>query len=230
MWPRPFYTLARCALESGSQAAWVMEPVESENRVERHLRLLAHDLSELATASSVTGDATAADAARSRVNKISTHLGREPVKAPAYLDLVKIAARWAEQDVGVAEYTWRLASAATHGRNWFMGATHTTVPGHEYTPGYYRATYVPDAEQVADVLKLAEAVLTRATFRYLMGCGYDLARCLEVAMEQLAKEAPLVHGVDPERFIAHSRELRAQALAERQHDPEPCDENETPRG
>lgn len=32
-WPRHFYTLARCALEAGSQAAWVMEPVESEDRV-----------------------------------------------------------------------------------------------------------------------------------------------------------------------------------------------------
>lgn len=42
--PRPYYTLARAGMEAAAQTVWILEPQESSERVERHLRLLYHDL------------------------------------------------------------------------------------------------------------------------------------------------------------------------------------------
>lgn len=48
--PRAHYTLARAGLESAAQAVWVLDPDASSERVHRHLRLLYHDLRQMAIA------------------------------------------------------------------------------------------------------------------------------------------------------------------------------------
>lgn len=94
-----------------------------------------------------------------------------------------------------------------------MGASHTAIPGEEYVPGYFRAAHVPDAEQVADVLDLGQSVLQKAMLRYMLGCGYDVARCIALAADQLAEVAPLLPGVDRAEFAARNREIQEQMLA-----------------
>lgn len=54
--PRAYYTLARAALESAAQAVWVLDQEVSAERVQRHLRLLYHDLRHMAIAFELVGD------------------------------------------------------------------------------------------------------------------------------------------------------------------------------
>jgi hypothetical protein len=42
-----------------------------------------------------------------------------------------------------AEFLWRPAAAAAHGKPWFLDATHTTVVGEEYAAGRFRAVRTP---------------------------------------------------------------------------------------
>lgn len=205
--PRPFYTLARAAMEAAAQAAWVVEPIDSDERVRRHIRLLVHDLVEMVKALNAVGDVARANAARDRIATTNERFGGPVSPAPAYLDMVKAAARWSGRDQAEAESTWRLSSAAAHGRNWFMGASHHVLRGDEFEPGYFRTTQIPDAEQAADALQLGSDILIRATLRYLEGCGYDVTRCMDAARERLASNIPLKPGVGRDQLMTRLRSV-----------------------
>jgi hypothetical protein len=72
---RPYYTLARAGMESAAQAVWVLKADEFAERVHPHLRLLYHDLRQMALAFEKQGDSRAAPSARERMSALQTRIG-----------------------------------------------------------------------------------------------------------------------------------------------------------
>ena len=188
---RPYFTVARAALESASQAMWVLAPSESAERVARHLRLLSGDLAEQEKALRSSGDVDGAAAASERRASIPGRSGVESVPAPpSFLSMVRAAATDLGQNPDDAEFLWRLCSSATHGKNWFMPQSHIGVVGPEYEPGYFRALWVPSAKEVGDAMGMAATFSVAATTVYLAGLGVDVAASRDSAIERLRELVP----------------------------------------
>lgn len=192
--PRPYYSIGRGALEAAAQAGWVMRPVDSRERVQRHLRLLYQDLRHHELALRPV-NAVRADFARRRrddmLNRIDGVYSRGSIKdEPKYLDMVREAGPEIGKTEAEMELVWRSASAGAHGKAWFNDYATTMQVGEEYEPGYYRAAYVPDPTQVLRVMDLAGTVTHAAVHRYLTGVGTDPTAALGRASTKLAAEVP----------------------------------------
>lgn len=192
---RPPFTLARAAMEAGAQAAWILGPIESRNRVFNHLRLVDADLLEqlnVLEESSSTSDAVRErrDALRGRLDAMGISADDFGGRPPGYRTLIREGARYAEIDSDAAEMAWREASAAAHGKNWFSVVGYTVRPGEEYEPGYYRASYVPRLESITETVAMARSLLLHAVLRYARGLGHDLTELLDAAGKQVLADPP----------------------------------------
>lgn len=187
--PRPYFTLARAGLESAAQAAWVLEPKESAERVERHLRLAADDLKNMGvTAQHI--DAAASAALAERIAQIRASHPTEIKKAPAFLDMVRSVAPHAGMAPDDAEVLWRTASAAAHGKPWFLDATHTTTRGDEFAAGQYRAVRTPDPGTISAITTFATSVTERTTLRFAQMLGADLNDLIQSSLASVQDNMP----------------------------------------
>lgn len=194
--PRPYYTLARAGLESAAQAVWVLEESKSTERVHRHLRLLYEDFRQLALAFEASGD-NRATVVRERMNNVETRLPAtysfDSVKkgAPKYSTMVRECAPAIKMQPSDLEVTWRGASAAAHGKNWFQNIGYRSQVGEEYEPGYFRVSLQPDPVEITKAVEAAAAMLMRGVVQFVNRCGHNPAHPLQQAMIQLQSETPV---------------------------------------
>jgi hypothetical protein len=194
--PRPYYTLARAGLECAAQAVWVLDQDTSSERMTRHLRLLYHDLRQMAVAFEVAGDQRAAWA-RERMDSIRERLGDadlfETLKKhePKYSTMVRDCADAIEMAPAELEVLWRSASAAAHGKNWFQQVGYATVVGDEYEPGYFRAILHPDPAAITPSVTAAANLTMYGVLRFITRAGHDPEPISRGAFDRLRQETPL---------------------------------------
>lgn len=186
---RPYYTIGRAALECSAQAAWVIKPVASVDRVHRHLRLLFHDLRYFEEALRPV-DPGRADAVRGRrdalLDRVDERYSRGSIKnEPKYLEMVKEAGGALSKPGDEMDLIWRSASAAAHGKGWFDDYAADAEIMEEFEPGYSRVTYSPDPAQILRVLKIAGDLTHVAAIRFLQGMGVDPTGAVATATQKL---------------------------------------------
>jgi hypothetical protein len=194
--PRPYYTLARAGLESAAQAVWVLKEGDSAERVHRHLRLLYHDLRQMALAFERQGDSRAPHV-RDRMSALQTRVGgtysfESIVKGePKYSAMVRECATVISMQSDDLEVLWRGASAAAHGKNWFQHVGYSTEVGNEYEPGYFRAQLRPDPEAVTQSITAAANMTSYGVLLFVTRTGYQPQPLYAAAFTKLLSETPL---------------------------------------
>lgn len=193
--PRPYYTLARAGLESAAQAVWVLDQHRSSERVDRHLRLLYHDLRQMALAFEMAGDERALKV-RERMESIREHVDdaerfqRIKKHEPRYSTMVRECASAIEIAPAELEVLWRSASAAAHGKNWFQHVGYTTTVGNEYEPGHFRVMLRPDPAGITRSVTAAAKLTLHGVMRFITSAGHDPAPICAAAFARLEKETP----------------------------------------
>jgi len=194
--PRPYYTLARAGLESAAQAVWVLDQDTSAERVHRHLRVLYHDLRQMALAFEMAGDERA-PAVRERMESVRKRVGNadvfESIKRgePKYSMMVRESARVIEMEPAQLEVLWRSASAAAHGKNWFQHVGYTTSVGDEHELGHFRAMLHPDPAGITRSVTAAAKLTMHGVLRFITSAGYEPASIYPAALAKLKAETPL---------------------------------------
>lgn len=186
--PRPHFTLARAGMECAAQVLWVLTPDESEERLRRHLRLVLADMEEERKATKFL-DVGRARAIAQRAAAIRE--GADEVKAaPNYVDLVRGAASYAGVAADHAEVMWRIASAATHGKLWFVGATHAAVVGEEVEQRRGHVKQAVEPSSVTTVMVIASRLVAAAADLCAQRSGADLVRLGSEALNDLRNNPP----------------------------------------
>lgn len=187
--PRPYFALARAAIESASQAAWVLAPEASAGRLERHLRLLVGNLEEMRKTAIKTPGADPQEV-DGRIDHIHRRASGPVQRAPTYLDMVRAGAQLGGLAADDAEILWRTASAAAHGKSWFIEATHRVTVGTEYAPGRFRTVREPEPGTVSATFRYASALALRTVFRYISLGGHDFEAIGDAALAAVAANLP----------------------------------------
>ena len=194
--PRAYYTLARSGLECAAQAVWVLDHDASPERVDRHLRLLYHDLRQMALAFEAVGD-DRSTVARERMTVLAERLGdaerlaRIKKHEPKYSSMVRETADAIGLTPGDAEFLWRSTSAAAHGKNWFQHVGYTASVGEQYEPGYFRAALQPDPMEITRSVTAAANLTLHGVLRFATRSGHDPSPLVEAAFSKLKRDTPL---------------------------------------
>lgn len=196
---RPVQALSRAALESSSQAVWIMAGGSARECARRHLTLVLHDLEEQRKAA-LDADERADLAGRRQTivdNLESVTSVKELLTFPSYLSLIQSATREVRakgsRDLPPENEIiriWRAAAGAMHGRHW---------PGEELQIEVATGdTYsrVPDPEAITRALKLADDVTTYGVLRFadFIGSASSIASLLMESFETLAGKITLLEG------------------------------------
>lgn len=196
---RPVQALSRAALESASQAVWIMAGRSAKECARRHLTLVLHDLEEQRKAA-LHGDERAELAQRrqaiiDRLTPITSV--KELLTFPSYFSLVQGATREVREKGGEglpseAEVMriWRASAGAMHGRRW---------PGEELRIEVRMgeaSARVPDPEAITRALKLAGNVTTYGVLRFadFIGSTSSIPELLMECFEVLAGKITLLEG------------------------------------
>lgn len=194
---RPVQALSRAALESSSQAVWIMAGRSAKECARRHLTLVLHDLDEQRKAA-LHGDERAELAQRRQTiidNLTPVTSVKELLIFPSYFSLVQgatreVRAKGSSDLPSEAEVMriWRASAGAMHGRHW---------PGEdlriEVRTGDASAR-VPDPEAITRALRLASNVTTYGVLRFadFIGSASSIPELLMESFETLAgKITPL---------------------------------------
>ncbi|MDO5712350.1 MAG: type I restriction-modification system subunit M N-terminal domain-containing protein [Micrococcales bacterium] len=199
--PRPVQGLARSALESASQAAWVMTGDTPEELSLRHLRLMYMDFDEQRKAYRLQGDRV--DAARAQlatfVERLAGRFDLDDVKKSIrYMDTIRVAAQLNGIDPDEAEFVWRLATGSTHGKRWAALELNDIELIEEYEYGQFRSSRTPRLDFMVRALGIAYDVLAYSVAVYGARCGARVEDMLKAKREgfiKVAKQLP----IDPDR-------------------------------
>lgn len=85
---------------------------------------------------------------------------------------------------------WRTASAAAHGKAWFVDVTHTTAVGDECAPGHFRAIRRPEPETVSAVVRLASSLTQWGVLRLAQLAGLDFDLLFAVSLDAVHAHSP----------------------------------------
>lgn len=185
---RPHFTLARAGIECAAQVGWLLEPDDGATRIERHLRLVLADMGEEEKAAGKR-DPTVAAVVGERIAVLKEDHG--PIKAaPAYLDMVRATASRGGLSDDHAEVLWRTASAAAHGKAWFVGATHITHLGEEFADGRFRAVHEANPQAISAVVGFASSLVQWATLQYASRLGLDVPSVYSIGLARVASDLP----------------------------------------
>lgn len=171
---RPAQTLARAALESASQAVWVMAAETAPEMARRHLCLVLADWDEQRKAEV---DPDAREALKKRHEELTAVLKGHGVKVenPSYLTLVTRAAdevRSSSPSLELAETAqverlWRASAGSAHGKMWPSIELRVSME-----VGGRRLSF-PDADAMTAMLVLANRVTQFGVFRFIERAGHD---------------------------------------------------------
>jgi len=199
---RPAQTLARAALESASQAVWVMASREPREVLRRHLSLVLADWEEQRKAE--IDVARKADLKQRRLDLLELLESHGvKVESPSYLTLVTAAAdevRTAFPDGGLGgkeqvERLWRASAGSAHGKMWPSLELRVSVEMGG------RAFSFPDVDAMSAMLMLADKVTQYGVFRFVdyAGHGPQFAERLRTTASSLYARIPKLAGA-PERL------------------------------
>ncbi|RKE64912.1 hypothetical protein [Microbacterium sp. AG238] len=198
---RPAQTLARAALESASQAVWVLSTQDVREASRRHVSLVLADWQEQGKAA--TDPEVKAKLTQRRADALRLVGGDEKkFRAPLYIDLVKDAAAHVRtqlpdalvQDDGAVERLWRASAGSAHGKRW--PASELTLT---FDAGGYHIT-MPDPAAITAILKLADAVMTYGVMRFADFSGHyeHLSTWQRAALAEVYGTLPLLPGAPAE--------------------------------
>ena len=199
---RPAQTLARAALESASQAVWVMASRDRREVLRRHLSLVLADWEQQSKAE--VDLERKADLKQQRLDLLDI-LESAGVKVddPSYLTLVMAAAHevrtnLSNDDLGDparVERLWRASAGSAHGKMWpsLELRVSVEVDGRPFS--------FPDADAMSAILVLANRVTQYGVFRFIDYAGHEpqLAERLRETSLRWYARIPKVAGA-PERL------------------------------
>jgi len=199
---RPAQTLARAALESASQAVWVMASRDPREVLRRHLSLVLADWAEQRKAE--VDPERKAELKQQRLDLLEI-LESHGVKVddPSYLTLVTTAAAEVRTsladgdlaDPAQVERLWRASAGSAHGKVWPSLELRVSVELDGRTFSF------PDANAMSAILVLADRVTRYGVFRFIDYAGHEpqLAERLRTTSLRWYARIPKVAGA-PERL------------------------------
>lgn len=200
---RPAYTLARAALESASQAVWILSSRNLIECIRRHLCLVRWDYRE--HAKSVTDPehkARILEQDARLLERVASVFSSDELKPPrGYLKVIEWACETEDSlDLAAvdAKRIWCAASGSAHGKYWPKGDLQHVVPGEEYEPGQFRALTLPDSACMVEALEAAYRMAQVGVLRHADFCGADIPALTDEARAWLAGRIPLRSDADPE--------------------------------
>lgn len=200
---RPVQTLSRAAIESASQAVWMMNGDSARECARRHVCLILDDLDEQRKAAS--GDERKMrikEAHQVVLERLAPFIDKQDIgRFPGYMNIVKEAAATVATkgsadadlvDPAVVERMWRASAGSAHGKRWPSLELQIVNLGREISPGQFATDRTPDPEAITRILKLADAVLTYGVLRFADYSGYtpQLTTIIAAAQERLAAIIP----------------------------------------
>lgn len=200
---RPAYTLARAALESASQAVWLLSSRDSIECVRRHLCLVRWDFREHARSVADPEHKTRILEQDTRLlERVASVFSPDEVKPPrGYLKVIEWACETEESlDLTAvdAERIWCAASGSAHGKYWPNVDLQHVVPGEEYEPGQFRAFTLPNSAGMVEALEAAQKMAQIGVLRHADFCGADIPALMDEARTWLADRTPFKPDADPE--------------------------------
>lgn len=197
---RPAQTLARAALESASQAVWVLAAKNPPDLLQRHFVLILHDLDEQRKAAIKPEDKAQIKARDDalRADLLKAGLSQDDLRAKGYMELIKYAAAETAgqgsrtgliSDPAEVERAWRASAGAAHGKRW---------PALELTVPVDGGRTMPDPTAMSNMLKLADAVTAYGVARFADYSGHEpqLEQMLADAAARLLAVIPHIAEVD----------------------------------
>ncbi|MGY1776907.1 hypothetical protein ACI8AV_13705 [Geodermatophilus sp. SYSU D00804] len=206
--PRPIQGLARSALESASQAIWVMTADSPEELAIRHLRLMYADFEEQRKAYKLQGNRV--EQAKRQIDRFLSRVGPELQEADVkrrvtYLDTIRGASTEMGMNPDAVEYLWRLASGSTHGKRWAALDLNEVELREEYEPGQHRVMRTPKFEPLLKVLATAYEAIRFGVAVFAARSSADIGPLRRAALLAVAREMP----------VPAERERERQELIER---------------
>ena len=195
---RPAHTLARAALESASLAVWMSSGGTAEECARRHLSLIRWDFEEhRKSRSDASFKQRVKDADAELLRRVEGTFAEADVRPPSQLAVLRAAAPVTGIDPDEVESVWRAASGAAHGKTWTTLAMQHVALLDEYEPGHFRTLRLPDTAQMANSLRIADAMTTYGVLRHADFSGADIPQLLEEARFWLASVTPFRDASDP---------------------------------
>lgn len=194
---RPAQTLARAALESAAQAAWLLSASDLPELMKRHLALVLADWDEQGKAAGEGPEKSELKARREGV-LAAFEIPAKAVPAPTYLNLVLHAARcardefppWGVGSPAEVERLWRASAGSAHGKKWPSIELQIDVDSAG------RRVSIPDPAAITRILQLANSVMSFGVMRFVDRSGHYeglLARQQE-AVAKIYAAVPKVPG------------------------------------
>lgn len=207
---RWFHTLLRAALEGAAQSLWLTTVANTGEATARLICAVRDDLREQRLAWLAGGrdlsrtDKRIALHAENAVDWVKYGPARD--RMPSYVEMIRKAATHSGLSPSTCEATWRMASAAAHGKTWaildlqeFVGESVEWRPGQFHTPG------IVDQDQLTDSIEIAVTLLSAASAQLLLRNGYNPTREYQLSMIGVARRSPMKDG--GERVEALAKQL-----------------------
>jgi hypothetical protein len=195
--PRPAQTLARAALESASQAVWILSADNPREMARRHISLVLDDWDQQRKAALDPSVKSELKARQEEVRELLSPAELD-LRAPTYLALVTSATREVRDnlashglgDPAEVERLWRASAGSAHGKMWPAIELRVSieVEGRTYT--------FPDATAMSAMLVLAEKVTSYGVARFIDRAGHEpgLTARLTEASDALYRRIPKIAG------------------------------------
>jgi hypothetical protein len=198
--PRPAQTLARAALESASQAVWILAASTPGEMARRHMSLVLDDWDQQKKAAIDPDMKASLKARRDEVIELLKPAELN-LRVPTYLKLVTDAAAEVRDNLSAhglsapadVERLWRASAASAgsaHGKMWpaIELRVSMVVEGRSYR--------FPDPTAMSAMLVLAEKVTSYGVARFIDRAGHEpeLGARLEEAARSLYRRVPKIPG------------------------------------
>ncbi|TFD13127.1 hypothetical protein [Cryobacterium sp. TMT4-10] len=205
---RPVQALARAAVESASQAVWMMDAKDAHSTALRHLCLILDDLEEERKALPPSEKHRMHAARAQLLERVASTTSEEEIgRFRGYMAVVKeasaAAARNGSRTGGISdpaevERLWRSSAGTAHGKRWPLVALQISVAAGNSDSGRVQRATMPDPQAITKILKLADAVVTYGVVRFATHSGYEpqLGQILREATERLLTVIPRIDDED----------------------------------
>ena len=192
---RPCFTLARAALEASAQAVWLISTTDPVECKRRHVCLRRWDLDEQAKWAEGERKIELRNEDRDLVARVAKVFTTEQVRPPGgYLQVLQLACtnKDLKLNAGHVERLWRLASGATHGKQW---------PDEEFrqpaatAPPELASALFPDTSAMLEILEVAHQMTQIGALQHAAYSGADISALIEDARVWMTENMPLKDGV-----------------------------------
>ena len=201
---RPPMALARAALESASQAVWLLNTPDVRECLQRHLRLIRWDLEEYRKSHlEAEGKKRVKERDEELLARVAGVFTQDQIRPPqGYLWVIQQACEPEDLDLSAsqAERLWRAMSGAAHGMYWTNLELMTTELSEHHGAGQAQRITLPDPAAMVESLEAAHRIAQYAALKYMIFAGADIRALQLSARRWLAHQITLKPDADPEVF------------------------------